>query len=245
MNSIEPAIPSAADIPQDFRGFHGLLRVACVFSVIGGYLDAYAYLAHDHVFANAQTGNVVLLAVAASEGDWAQALRHLPPIGAFAAGVAVAKLLGVVPDKRTFRATLICEVFELAILIVLTVVGFGLPEASIVPIISFVAAVQSTSLGKVGPWSFNSSVTTGNIRDATSGLVLWLAGRDVAKNRAAAIYLGLICLAFLLGAMCGAVFTRLSARYSLAGCVVLAAVGIVLTWRERKKAILRQRRDAA
>ena len=38
-------------------------------------MDSYAYIAHGHVFANAQTGNVVLFAVNAAAGDWSQALR--------------------------------------------------------------------------------------------------------------------------------------------------------------------------
>ena len=43
-------------------------------------MEAYAFLAHGHVFANAQTGKVVLLAVWAAEGDWVHAGRHVPSI---------------------------------------------------------------------------------------------------------------------------------------------------------------------
>jgi uncharacterized membrane protein YoaK (UPF0700 family) len=38
--------------------------VGFLLSAVGGYLDAYTYVGHGGVFANAQTGNVVLLAVA-------------------------------------------------------------------------------------------------------------------------------------------------------------------------------------
>jgi uncharacterized membrane protein YoaK (UPF0700 family) len=38
--------------------------------------DAFSFLAYDHVFANAQTGNVVLFAVFASAGDWSHAARY-------------------------------------------------------------------------------------------------------------------------------------------------------------------------
>jgi uncharacterized membrane protein YoaK (UPF0700 family) len=74
-----------------FRDVSGSLIIGCVFTAAGGYMDAYSYLAHGHVFANAQTGNVVFFAVFASGGEWVQALRHLPPVAAFASGVAVAK----------------------------------------------------------------------------------------------------------------------------------------------------------
>src|SRR5271156_5062884 len=136
----------------------GLLVIACLFAMAGGYMDAYSYLAHGHVFANAQTGNVIFFSVFASGGQWAQAARHLPPIAAFALGVAAAKLLGVGPRKEPFRSTLICQAFELVTLATLAVIGARLPNACVVPMISFVAAVQVTSFGNLGSWSFSSAM---------------------------------------------------------------------------------------
>jgi len=213
----------------------GLFVIACLFTAAGGYLDAFSYIAHGHVFANAQTGNVVFFAVFASAGRWAQAWRHVPPIVAFSLGVAVARLLGVQTQKHTFRATLLCQEFEVAILAVLAVVGARLPNASIVPVISFVAALQNTSLDRIGPWSFNSAMTTGNLRDAVSGLVLWITGRETVENRRKAITLGLICGSFLAGALCGGIYTRLHVEHALAPCVAIVAAGFLLTWRLSRK----------
>jgi hypothetical protein len=39
------------------------LGVAILLSVAGGFLDAFTWIAHDGVLANAQTANVVLLGV--------------------------------------------------------------------------------------------------------------------------------------------------------------------------------------
>jgi uncharacterized membrane protein YoaK (UPF0700 family) len=171
------------------RGYSRLLPVACLFAMVGGYMDAYSYLAHGHVFANAQTGNVILFSVYASGGQWARAARRLPPIVAFSLGVAVAKLVGIRSLKDSLRATLLCQAFELAILAVLAVIGTHLPDASIVPMISFVAALQNTSFNRIGALEFNSAMTTGNLRTATAGLVLWIAGLDTIENRSKAITL--------------------------------------------------------
>jgi uncharacterized membrane protein YoaK (UPF0700 family) len=216
-----------------FQDISGLLVIACVFAMAGGYMDAYSYLAHGHVFANAQTGNVVLFSVFASGGQWAQAARHLPPIAAFALGVAAAKLLGVWAQKWAFRATLICQAFELVTLAVLAVVGARLPDACVVPMISFVAAIQFTSFRSIGPWSFNSAMITANLREAISGLVLQVAGREVTENRYKAIALSLISLFFLLGALCGGSYTRLEEKHALGPCVAIVAAGFLLTWRKR------------
>jgi uncharacterized membrane protein YoaK (UPF0700 family) len=201
-------------------------------------MDAYSYVAHGHVFANAQTGNVVLFSVYASQGHWSQAIRYLPPIVAFSLGVAVAKWLGVHAERQILRATLLCQAFELAILTVLVAAGAHLPDASVVPMISFVAALQSTSFDRVGPWPFNSAMTTGNLRDATSGLILWSAGRESAANRRRAITLSLICFSFLVGALCGGSYTRVDSEHALVPCIAVVVTGFVLTCRERRRAVL-------
>ena len=64
-----------------------LYVAAFLYTTIGGYLDAYCYVTHGHVFANAQTGNIVLLGLALAEGNLAAALSHLPPLLTFTAGV--------------------------------------------------------------------------------------------------------------------------------------------------------------
>jgi uncharacterized membrane protein YoaK (UPF0700 family) len=215
----------------------GLLLVACLFATVGGYLDAYSYLAHGHVFANAQTGNVIFFSVYASEGEWENAARHLPPIIAFSIGVAVAKLLGVRSPKDSLRATMVCQAFEFAVLAALAVVGTHLPDASVVPIISLVAAFQNTSFNRIGAWEFNSAMTTGNLRVATASLTLWILGRETIENRSKAIALGLIFLSFLLGALCGGAHTRLNPEHALVPCVTVVAAGFMLTWRERRRGL--------
>jgi uncharacterized membrane protein YoaK (UPF0700 family) len=204
---------------------------------VGGYLDAYSYLAHGHVFANAQTGNVIFFSVYASEGEWENAARHLPPIIAFSIGVAVAKLLGVRSPKDSLRATMVCQAFEFAVLAALAVVGTHLPDASVVPIISLVAAFQNTSFNRIGAWEFNSAMTTGNLRVATASLTLWILGRETIENRSKAIALGLIFLSFLLGALCGGAHTRLNPEHALVPCVTVVAAGFMLTWRERRRGL--------
>ena len=69
----------------------------------GGFLDAYTFVGRGGVFANAQTGNIVLLAVAAGERHWPAALLHVPPILAFMLGVALAETLARPAGRRIVR----------------------------------------------------------------------------------------------------------------------------------------------
>jgi uncharacterized membrane protein YoaK (UPF0700 family) len=56
----------------------------------GGFLDGFTYVGHGHVFANAMTGNVVLLGISFMSGSWDTAFNHLPPILAFLLGISAA-----------------------------------------------------------------------------------------------------------------------------------------------------------
>lgn len=69
------------------------LRVGVLLALAGGYLDAYTYLCRGGVFANAETGNMVLLGVKLAAGNWAGAAKYLPPIFAFFLGVLVAEVI--------------------------------------------------------------------------------------------------------------------------------------------------------
>ena len=59
----------------------------------GGFQDAYTLLMRDGVFANAQTGNIVLMTGRIVHGDYANALHYLVPLTAFALGVLAAERL--------------------------------------------------------------------------------------------------------------------------------------------------------
>ena len=214
-----------------------MVVIECVFTLTGGFLDAYAFIAHDHVFANAQTGNVVYFAVYATEGNWPQAVRHVPPIIAFICGVTAPKLLGSRSQKREYRTTLKCQCIELIVLFVLALFASRLPDEIVVPVISFVAALQITSFDALGPWSFNSAMTTGNLKSAVIGSVLWLLGYEPLKNRGKAIVSWVACLSFLLGALLGGFYTRRHESHALVPCIVLVSIGIILSWYKHRTTI--------
>ena len=76
---------------------HGQMSEAFItalfLSVSGGLQDVYTYLYRGKVFANAQTGNIVLLAVKFFEGDWGAVLHYLMPLCAFALGIFAAEFI--------------------------------------------------------------------------------------------------------------------------------------------------------
>jgi uncharacterized membrane protein YoaK (UPF0700 family) len=226
--------PNIEPVPS-LRSLSGMFAIASVFAVVGGFLDAYSYLARGGVFATAQTGNVVLFAVRGAAGDWTSAWKTPPSILAYMCGVAVARLLRVRPRKHTFRATLICQALELLVLLALLFFGRFVPDLCAVSLIAFAAALQNTSFSNIGPWQSNSAMTTSNLRNAVSGWVQLALRETNPKLRGEAIVGSVVLLCFVAGALLGGVCTLHLQAYPLLPCVVLAGAGTVLTIQQRER----------
>lgn len=82
------------------KGSPDSLDLSALLATAGGYLDGYTYVGHGHVFANAMTGNVVLLGIEALGFQWTQALRHLSPIVTFLIGIWAAQALHLRAARR-------------------------------------------------------------------------------------------------------------------------------------------------
>src|ERR1700684_2079146 len=111
-------------------------------SLAGGFLDAFTWVGHGGVCANAQTGNVVLFGVLAASGKWTEALYHVPPVVAFLVGVFLANWLRIAGGRR---APLPGLGLEIALLVVVAVLPSTFPDLPIVIGIAFVAALQMAS----------------------------------------------------------------------------------------------------
>ena len=68
-------------------------RTVMFLSASGGLQDAYTYIGRGKVFANAQTGNIVLMSQSLFEGNFARFAHYFIPVLAFALGVAAAECI--------------------------------------------------------------------------------------------------------------------------------------------------------
>ncbi|MDD3570757.1 MAG: YoaK family protein, partial [Lachnospiraceae bacterium] len=69
------------------------LLVGTILAMVGGFLDAYTYICRGGVFANAQTGNIVLVGIKVAQGDYIGGLYHLIPVFSFLVGIIVAEYI--------------------------------------------------------------------------------------------------------------------------------------------------------
>ena len=55
------------------------LRIGILLALAGSFLDAYTYLCRGKVFANAQTGNMVMLGISFLEGNTTNVIKYIIP----------------------------------------------------------------------------------------------------------------------------------------------------------------------
>lgn len=204
------------------------LATGATLAVVGGFLDAYTFVAHDGVFANAQTGNVVFVAVDAARGEWAQAARHLPIIGAFVLGLLAAEVLAAHRHRRRLSdPTRVVLLAEIATLLGVAALPSSAPSLWTTTAVAFVAALQVTTFRLVGETAYSTTMTTGNLRTLVTAAYEWLSGYDRAQ-RVVAGRLTVIVLAFGGGAAVGAVASGPEALGTRATVVAAAALTGVL-----------------
>lgn len=206
-------------------------------AVVGGFLDAYTYVAHDGVFANAQTGNVVFVAIDAARGEWAHATRFLPIIGAFVLGLVAAEAAAAHRHRRWLhdptRPVLLAEI---AVLLAVAALPGSVPHLVTTTAVAFVAALQVTTFRLVRETSYSTTMTTGNLRALVTAAYEWLSGWD-RSQRTVALRLTAIVLAFAAGAGVGALASApgaLGTHATVLAAAVLAGVLVAVEAHTRR-----------
>jgi uncharacterized membrane protein YoaK (UPF0700 family) len=211
------------------------LRVALLLTAAGGFLDAFTYVGHGRVFANAMTANVIFLASDVASLQWRSAIRVVPTLLAFMVGVLLAfrlrhpRLKGVV--DRPARVSLLIEIVFLAIIAFLPA---SFPNMVLVPTIALVAAMQNSSFTSVESWSYNSVVTTGNLRRLAECLGAALIFKtDPSALRETGAF-GAICLCFAVGAGVGWLATPIMHNFALWVPIATLSIACALCWSPRE-----------
>lgn len=198
------------------------LLVGTLLALAGGFLDAYTYLIRGEVFANAQTGNIVLLGIHLIGGEWMRALCYLIPIVSFSAGV----LLVLCVRRRTpsggsrLHWRQVVVVLEIALLLCVAFLPQKLNMLANI-MVSFTCAMQVEGFRKIRGVTCATTMCTGNLRSGTELLWNFHQKRDPELLRRGLHYF-LVDLLFVFGAMAGVLVTKqLAERAVLAVCVLL------------------------
>lgn len=181
-------------------------RLSALLSFSGGLQDAYTYNVRDQVFANAQTGNVVLMSQSLMQGDFGASMQYLFPLFSFAMGIFTAERIEYSyksVEKIHWRQIVI--LFEIAALFT---VGLMPPDFNMAAnmIVSFACAMQVQTFRKVHGYGYASTMCIGNLRSGTESLSRYLRTREKKALLKALHFFGII-LIFAIGAGAGGVLS--------------------------------------
>lgn len=174
----------------------------------GGFQDAYTYYTRGKVFANAQTGNIILLGHNEMNGDFTDAFRYLAPVLAFAGGIYISEVIrGIYREYGKLHWRQIVVALEILLLFV---VGF-LPQSMNMAaniLVSFVCAMQVEAFRKMKGCAYASTMCIGNLRSATEMLYRYRHTKEKGYLEKCLRYYGVI-LVFGIGAALGSLMTSL------------------------------------
>lgn len=201
--------------------------LAVFLTLAGGFQDAYSYNCRGRVFANAQTGNIVLLGQNLASGNWGQVIHYLIPLAAFLAGVYLTeKIQGKYKNYRKIHWR---QIVLLAEVVLLMAAGW-IPQpanAAANAFLSFACAMQVNSFRKFEGMACATTMCIGNMRSATAALCRYRQTGNT-ELRSQSIHYFLIILIFALGAAAGALCSSLFGERAIWLAAGLLLAGFVL-----------------
>lgn len=187
------------------------VRLGVMLAVVGGFLDVYTFVSRGGVFANAQTGNIVLVGVELTKRNFTQALMAFLPILAFIVGTIVYEIIkDIKVPSIAFVTNAECIILFIET-IVLFIIGFiptTVPDIFVTVPISFVSSVQISSFRTLVDSPYATTMCTGNLRSACHAAYIAITKKE-KKSATRTIRYAIIILSFLIGSCIGGISTYL------------------------------------
>lgn len=208
------------------------IEVAIFLALSGGLMDAYSYLLRGQVFANAQTGNMLLLGVHASQGNWSMCLKYAFPISFFTLGIFLADLFRKKGDFKLHwrQNALIVEIF---LLICVAFVPENMNETANA-ITSFACGIQVQSFKKVCGIDFSTTMCIGNLRGGTHNLSEYFYTKNRKFLEYSLMYFAVI-ICFIIGAIIGSKFSNFLGIKTILISAISLVICVFIMFIDREK----------
>lgn len=218
------------------------IELGIILSIVGGFMDVYSYMGRDEVFANAQTGNILLFGVHLSQGNFDLSVRYLFPVVSFALGIMLADMiharLGSVLHWR--QVSIFIEA------LILLGVAFMGPHLNLVAnsLTSFACGMQVESFRKIHGRGIATTMCIGNLRSALQNVDDYILNHERGFLINALLYAGVIAC-FVAGAVIGNWSLERWGLQSIAICTLLLLVAFGMMFIDREHPTQRGSRRGA
>lgn len=192
-------------------------RHYCCLALVGGFLEAYALVNRDGLFANAQTANYTHIWISLAEGKIADFFYYILPMILYCVAIFVATLMPL--WMKRFSWPKICLALEIAVIILLGFLPSDIDYKYAILPIFFCTALQYQTFQSCHGFAASTIFVTNNIRQFTNAFALYLTKKDKYQLYKSKIYLYTI-LCFALGVVLSIVFGAFLSDRSIFVCLI-------------------------
>ena len=208
------------------------IELGILLALSGGIMDAYSYMARGKVFANAQTGNMLLFGIYLSGGRWNMALHYFFPILAFTAGIMLADIVRTKGSTKLHWRQL-SVLFEAVILFGVSFIPLSMNLLAN-SLTSLACGIQVESFRKIHGNGIATTMCIGNLRSATQNLTDFFRTKKSSCLQKSLLYYGVI-LCFVVGAIIGNKLVNLMKERAILICSAILFVAFIMMFVDREK----------
>ncbi len=207
------------------------IELGIILALVGGFMDVYSYMGRGGVFANAQTGNILLTGVHLSQGEFGLAASFLLPVLSFAVGIMVSDLVHV----RFASAIHWRQVTVVAEALILLGVGFIDARYNLAAncLTSLACGMQVESFRKIHGRGVATTMCIGNLRSALQNVDDYIITHKRGFLVNGLLYFGVI-VCFVAGAILGNWCLERFGLQAISLCSLLLFVAFVLMFSDRE-----------
>lgn len=167
--------------------------------LVGGFFGAYTYNVRGGIFCNAQTANIVLLAMAIGVFEWQKVLYLIIPISAYFLGSILSEIMNKkMNDKHTFRWSTIFIAVEIIAVIILGLLPSSIPHQISQVTLNFICSMQFATFRKDEGVAMATTFVTNHIRETGRNFVDYVIEKDNKYKEKASRH-GMMILMFIIG----------------------------------------------
>lgn len=208
------------------------IELGILLALAGGFMDAYSYIQRDHVFANAQTGNLLLCGIHLSLGEFSETTRYFLPVIFFVLGIALAEIIRLY-CKKIFHWRQLAVLIEASILLF---VAFLPLQMNLLAnsLTSFACGIQVESFRKIHGYGIATTMCIGNLRSGTQCAFLFLQNKKKEELGKSILYFSVI-FCFILGAVLGNVCISYFHEKSIIFCSLILFIIMIIMFIDRER----------
>lgn len=207
------------------------IELGILLALSGGFMDAYSYIERGEVFANAQTGNILLFGIYLSEKKFGTAFQYFLPVVFFAIGITLSESVHRWNNQRLHWR----QISVLAEALILAGVAFIPLDQNLIAntLTSFACGIQVQSFRKVYGRKIATTMCIGNLRSTIQDMFDYLESKERHYFHSSLLYFCII-FSFVIGAVLGNFTIRLCSQYAILVCAFLQFIAFLMMFIDRE-----------